>query len=139
MGLLSRVAFMQGKSSVPDPLDTASSSSTASCDLDFAGAPTTPVTADAVANDCGDGPATAAAQPKYWPSQEEVAAVLAALGEEDRGFCDAAMANRWVRRRPRLACPPSESTMQPLVILLLTSHNAPLAATRPQLSAGDGR
>ncbi|PSC70915.1 Random slug 5 [Micractinium conductrix] len=97
MGLLSRVAFMQGKSSVPDPLDTASSSSTASCDLDFAGAPTTPVTADAVANDCGDGPATAAAQPKYWPSQEEVAAVLAALGEEDRGFCDAAMANRYLR------------------------------------------
>jgi hypothetical protein len=48
------------------------------------------------------GPATPAAQEgdlpppgkKYWPTQKEVDAVLAQLGEEDRRLCDAAMASR---------------------------------------------
>ena len=57
----------------------------------------------------GLGPATpdaggaAAADPsakrKYWPSDAEVAAVLEALPDEDRGACDAAMANRWADGR----------------------------------------
>lgn len=38
--------------------------------------------------------AAAAASTRYWPSEQEVEAVLALLSEGDRQQCDAAMANR---------------------------------------------
>lgn len=40
--------------------------------------------------------AAAAIPSRYWPSAEEVAAVLQRLSPEDQADCDDAMANRWV-------------------------------------------
>jgi hypothetical protein len=52
------------------------------------GAPPTPSTDDA------PQPAAPAEHKKYWPSDQEVVAVLSQLPSSDRELCDAAMANR---------------------------------------------
>lgn len=71
-----------------DVLEAMASSSVDSGSLDSPAAPETP----AAAADGGLSPA----KPRYWPTDEEVLAVLALLSAEDRRDCDAAMANRWV-------------------------------------------
>lgn len=57
-------------------------------------ASTTPATPDAAAD--VKAAAAASASRKYWPAEDEIAAVRALLSGEDAQQCDAAMANRCV-------------------------------------------
>ncbi|KAL4428215.1 hypothetical protein ABPG75_002304 [Micractinium tetrahymenae] len=95
MGLLSRSlprvtfeAASRGKEE-EEALEAMASSSVDSGSLDSPAAPETP----AAAADGGLPPG----KPRYWPTQEEVLAVLGLLSAEDRRDCDADMANRYLR------------------------------------------
>lgn len=73
-------------------LDVDDAVSTSSSSLPEEGSLEGPATPDGVAAPAAAG---GAAKPKYWPTVEEVEALLQRLPEQDRQQCDAAMANRW--------------------------------------------
>ncbi len=72
-------------------------------DVDDAASTSSSLPEEALGPATPDGVAAAAGlAPKYWPTREEVEALLQRLPEQDRQQCDVAMANRWVW--PILGC-----------------------------------
>ena len=89
-------------------------------------APTTP---DAAPDAAASGAAT---KTKYWPTEEEVAAVLDRLPDEDRAQCDAAMANRcggrvqgWSRAGGERRRPPVQLCRAAVPLLRRASGSVP--------------
>ena len=82
--------------------DASSSSSQSVAESPLAG----PSTPDGIGGGAAEPGAAAALHKKYWPSTEEVQAVLDLLSKEDREQCDEDMANRsgGARRSPRCHC-----------------------------------